>query len=377
VALAAPPAGAREAVTIEDLLEVASSAYTMVSRARPVDGTDLAPPHADAAAGLDLDEYDARAAAAHSALRRVADALADVLADTDAPEELVADAVRAAAEFGAPIGVAGDDAVLAALAPSVRADLARRVAEAGAAAQAPAGESDAQRRARVARRFAAVLGPGFVPAPRFECPDPRGLRDSLRDRAALTGGDPLAGQTWWLRMARLRSPLSQLDLLLREAEAIGGRAEPALEVAQLPHEGGQRWVGLPVAPGTTLRDGVVSLALNGPGLSRLGQPLTGYLVDEWTEVVPNPTETTGIAFRYDPPDAAPPQTILVAVPPVADEPWTVGTLNQVLLETLDLAHLRSCGPDDLSDLGHYLPAAVLAFNLDGDAVSTDLNPLTS
>jgi hypothetical protein len=100
------------------------------------------------------------------------------------------------------------------------------------------------------------------------------------------------------------------------------------------------------------------------------------LVDEWTEVIPNRTETTGIAFRYDPPDAAPPQAILLAVPPVEGEPWTVGTLNQVLLEILDLTHVRACGPAQLDVIGHYLPAAVLAFNADGDAVSTDLNPLT-
>ena len=186
-------------------------------------------------------------------------------------------------------------------------------------------------------------------------PAPNELSASLGDTEALTGGDPLAGQTWWLRMARLR---------------------PAL--AQLPHAVGQRWVGLSLDG--DLPEGVVSLALHGNGLDRLGGPRAGQqaglLVDEWTEVVPHRNETTGIAFRYDPPDAAPPQAILLAVPPVEDEPWTAGTLNQVLLETLDLAHLRACGPAELEPAGHYLPAAVLAFNLDGDAVSTDLNPLT-
>jgi hypothetical protein len=135
---------------------------------------------------------------------------------------------------------------------------------------------------------------------------------------------------------------------------------------------GQRWVGLP--PDGDLREGVISFALHGNGLGRLGGPLAGLLIDEWTEVIPHRSETTGVAFRYDPPDAAPPQAILLAVLSVEDEPWTVGTLNQVLLETLDLAHLRACGPAELESAGHYLPAAVLAFNLDGDAVSTDLNP---
>jgi hypothetical protein len=63
------------------------------------------------------------------------------------------------------------------------------------------------------------------------------------------------------------------------------------------------------------------------------------------------------------------------VPPVVGEPWRVGTLNRVLLETLDLARLRGVEPGALGDVAHYLPATYLAFNVDNDAVSTDLNPL--
>jgi hypothetical protein len=60
---------------------------------------------------------------------------------------------------------------------------------------------------------------------------------------------------------------------------------------------------------------------------------------------------------------------------VLGEPWTVGTLNRVLLETLDLVRLRGVAPESLGDVAHYLPAAYLAFNINADAVSTDLNPL--
>jgi len=366
--LAAPPAGARTGVTVWDLLEVASSAYTLMSKARPLDGADLQPPQVSPAPGLDLDEYDGRAAAAHAALLRAREKLAGALA-SEAPPQL-AEAATAIASFGS----AQLDAAPAPLGQAMLAELDRRLAEAQTTAAPAPGESGAARRARIVRRFAAVFGPGLVPAPRFACPSPDELSASAEDAGALTGGDPLAGQTWSLRMARLRPAVAQLDLVLREAEALGNDPGPALRVAQLPHVAGQRWVGLP--PDGDLREGVISLVLHGNGLGRLGGALTGLLIDEWTEVVPHRSETTGIVFRYDPPDAAPPQAILLAVPPVEDEPWTVGTLNQVLLETLDLAHLRACGPAELESAGHYLPAAVLAFNLDGDAVSTDLNPLT-
>ena len=67
--------------------------------------------------------------------------------------------------------------------------------------------------------------------------------------------------------------------------------------------------------------------------------------------------------------------MLLAVPPDPGKPWTVGSLNRVVLETLDLAHLRAVGPEAVDAVGHYLPATMLAFNVDGDAVSTDPNTL--
>ena len=47
----------------------------------------------------------------------------------------------------------------------------------------------------------------------------------------------------------------------------------------------------------------------------------------------------------------------------------------MLLETLNLVHLRAIGPQLLDAPGHYLPATMLAFNTDGDVVSTDPNAL--
>lgn len=367
----APPApGARTRVGVWDLLEVASSAYTVLSRARPLDGTDLQPPQAEESPAIDLDEYDDRAATAHASLQRVHDRLEAVLVDGATTPEQLDRAVRSAADFG--LAVPAD--VSTPLARALLVELARRLTEAGSVATPVPGESDAARRVRVVKRFEAVFGPGPVPTPRFRCPTPDQLRASLEDVDALTDGDRTAGSTWSLRMGRVRLALGHLDLVLRESQALGSAAAPAPQIAQLPHLDGQRWVGLSLDGDP--REGVVSLALQGNGLHRVDGTLAGLLVDEWTEIIPSRNETTGIAFRYDPPDAAPPQAILLAVPPVEGESWTVGTLNQVLLETLDLAHLRACGPAELDAVGHYLPAAVLAFNLDGDAVSTDLNALT-
>ena len=47
------------------------------------------------------------------------------------------------------------------------------------------------------------------------------------------------------------------------------------------------------------------------------------------------------------------------------------------METLDLARLREVRHDQLGDLAHFVPATYLAFNLNADAVSTDLTALTA
>ena len=148
-----------------------------------------------------------------------------------------------------------------------------------------------------------------------------------------------------------------------------------LTIAQLPYDADDRWVGLPLEAGKSLPGGKLSLAVQSAAPVDVRQPLAGLLIDEWVEVVPSATETTGIAFQYDQPNAAPPQTILVAVPPEVDSPWTVWSLQQVLLETLDLARIRAVDPDALDEVGHYLPALYFACNTAGDTVSTDFTKI--
>ena len=67
-----------------------------------------------------------------------------------------------------------------------------------------------------------------------------------------------------------------------------------------------------------------------------------------------------------------PQAILVAVAPDAAVPWSLETLESILLETLDLASLRLVDPDATLELDHYLPALSFALNATDDVNSTDL-----
>lgn len=107
----------------------------------------------------------------------------------------------------------------------------------------------------------------------------------------------------------------------------------------------------------------------GPG------PWCGLLVDEWTEIIPNERELTGVAFHYDDPGAEAPQAVLVAVPPVRGERWTEARLFGVIEDTVELAQVRTMDASVLGDLGRVLPALYLAVNAPGDTVSTTFSNL--
>jgi hypothetical protein len=91
----------------------------------------------------------------------------------------------------------------------------------------------------------------------------------------------------------------------------------------------------------------LSIAAHGPTAFQSGAKQSGVLIDDWTEEIPTATETTGIAFRFNQPNAAPPQALLLAVTPNETGSWDwddlVGTLN----DTLRRAKRRAVEPDQL------------------------------
>jgi hypothetical protein len=354
----------RAAGGLGDLVELATRAHRLLAGARSMDGADLMPPHAEPIRGLALDEFQQRTVAAEQALAAAHDALAQALADRADPRP----AMLRIAAFGLPgaIPVAGNEVAQA------RALLAETARRTRAPAPGTPGDDEARRNQLLAR-LRTVFGSGFLALPRFSASNASEVEAALAD-PALGGDDPLVAYTWLQRMERVREPLARFSRPIREAEVLGSAVRLELSLAQVPHVPGQRWVGLELREDGELVDGAASLVLqNAP--DRFGGDLCGLLVDEWTELVPSRSETTGIAFQYDPPDASAPQAILIAVPPVMGTPWTVGGVNRVLLETLDLLRIRAVDPAALGDLGHYLPATYLAFNANADAVSTDLNTL--
>lgn len=94
---------------------------------------------------------------------------------------------------------------------------------------------------------------------------------------------------------------------------------------------------------------------------------SGLLIDDWTEIIPTREEITGITFNYNRPNACPPQTLLLAVPPLEKGYWTWDELVGILNDTLQRAKRRAVEPIlldklDRAELSVLLPAIVADFS---------------
>jgi hypothetical protein len=100
----------------------------------------------------------------------------------------------------------------------------------------------------------------------------------------------------------------------------------------------------------------------------------GLLLDEWTEVIPATTRTTGISFNFNRPDNEPPQAILLVTPASASGAWQWDDLVGAINETLDLAKKRTVEPSqlDATPYAPLLPATVMAMTLYGISITTSL-----
>lgn len=353
---------------------------------RAIDAHDLNAPDQTTEFSVDIAELSKRAAVATESLRRTA---LDLSARLTKPETAGLEALRSlimrAASFGIagaiPLSFTGDSSsdreTLLAQADSIQKELAERVEKLNALdvrfkASARSAEGD---RDHALEQLQIVFGKAFLVLPHFKPANAGELEKALANNDKLLGGDPLASFAWLRRMARVRESIGRFKTAFEYAEAVKSGEKLKLKIAQLPHADDDRWVALPLEPGKSLPGGKVSIAVQSTTPVDVNRPLAGLLIDEWVEVVPGATEITGLALQYDQPNAAPPQSILIAVPPELEQSWTTWSLQQVLLETLDLARVRAVDLNALDEVGHYLPALYFAFNPLGDAVSTDFTTI--
>ena len=177
----------------------------------------------------------------------------------------------------------------------------------------------------------------------------------------------------WEQVVLLSDALRDRDGLLGDDAE---KDEPRLRPIQLPFIPHDHWLGLELAAGATIDEDrllfTAHYADDNP--PRGAGPACGLLFDEWTEVLPTERETTGIAVAADSPDAEPPQSMLLVVPPVRTGTWKLDDLIAAVTETFDLARTRLVEPAQLDDTGYaqLLPATVLSATRQPITISTDL-----
>jgi hypothetical protein len=283
-----------------------------------------------------------------------------------------------------PVSWKGDgeeaQALLVQQAHRISIDAERRLAAANAMSSKISDNSTAEDYFAI---FAEIFGRSFRVLPRFTVVKQDMLAQSLAARTQAADTGPVTIMDWLAKVTRVRPGLARLDRAFTMVECSGSSVQLGLEIAQFPLPNNENklehWIGNPFTDRQGPSSGCVSIAIQ-----HLAFPLTldhaaslsGMVIDEWDEVIPNQSETTAVAMHYDAPAAAPPNAILVAVPPTRQQPWTVNSLATVIRETIELAKIRTVDPDTTpTEFAHLLPVSIMAFNAgnggsNGDTVST-------
>lgn len=264
------------------------------------------------------------------------------------------------------------------------ADLQKRLSIIDGKLSAYDTEADADKRVQLLTDAAKIVfGDEFMLVPGFSVPEKQGdeWTNAYADRASLLDhqknvvGNAFPVDDWLYGAARVREKMHHLENLLFLTEAFQ-TSLPELRPIQLPFDAGSPWLALefPKAALDKLnRENLLYSALYASDFNQ-AEMQCGLLLDEWTEVIPEQTETTGITFHFDKPNAEPPQTILLATPTQFNGAWQWDDLVNTLHSTLDRARIRGVEPQQLdkTELSVFLPATILATTWRPITIGADL-----
>lgn len=178
---------------------------------------------------------------------------------------------------------------------------------------------------------------------------------------------------WLHGVARVREKVRDFEQARLLATALG-RAEPDLWPVQLPHRS-EPWFGLEWPDTVTLTGARLLYTAHYPSAFDPSASHAGLLIDEWVEVVPGDSTTTGIVFNHDSPDSEPAQAMLLVVPPNPEAAWAWDDIVTAVRDTFALARLRAVEPDKVADTRYaaFLPATVCEATVRGLGISANFS----
>lgn len=211
-----------------------------------------------------------------------------------------------------------------------------------------------------------IFDRSFIVIPHFTLQNKLEIQKILMMSTAdgLLRNDPFAMDDWLHSIGRVREKMYALEMA-EMLNSVFDREFPQATPVQFPYRAAtdstpaDYWLGAPY-PDTYMPDGdKLSLVLFGSDKLMDGTtPKSAMIIDEWMEIIPHKEETTALTFNYDQPDAAPPQSLLLAVTPKVKGKWDWDDLVYTILDTMELAKNRAVEPDHIekSLFARVLPA---------------------
>ncbi len=222
-----------------------------------------------------------------------------------------------------------------------------------------------------------LFGSSFVIIPHFTLRNRSAISQVLsldENEGLLRNVDEFAMDGWVEGIAKVRTKINKLEMVNTMAEMFDVEF-PDYTAVQLPFdtietESGEMmndfWLGMEYPSDYEPDNDKLSLIILMEENLKTEidkAKCCGLLIDEWIEIIPEREATTGIAFNYDQPDAEPPQSLLLAVPPVETGKWKWDDLVYTILDTMDLYKARMVEPEhiDKSIFTQVLPAVMGEF----------------
>ena len=363
-----------DSIAFPDFLYLAKAIRELSGSGRPLTPQYLTQPEKKAendGGVIDLADLRSRATAALASLTADVAALDSVAAGLPGVTPPVRAALIKCSGYGVkgsiPFTFSGPDAALAEQASSVSKALHQRIAQASSVPAATASAVD------LSGLIQTILGADFVVLPRFTPPDFASLQMAFGQSSTLVTTDPQGPGRWLMQLTHLRPGIARLDSALTLAQVLGSSTiDPQdLTLGQLPATANDKWLGLGIDPANPPSKGRVAFACIATGDPAAHNTYAGNLVDEWNERIPSTSETAAVAFHYDQPNARAPQAILLAVCPDSRAVWDDDLITATLIETIELARIRTVDLDSVQQVGQILPALYFALNLKSATISTD------
>ena len=220
-----------------------------------------------------------------------------------------------------------------------------------------------------------LLGTQFPALPRFalDAPTATAVSAALARGDGYLAADPELAADWVDDAASVRPALDRATGALQGCTALGGPLTSSSRWRIVETAATSAWAALcsadelaalaPVTAAVCWLDDSVEFAA--------GLLVSGFVVDQWAEVVPSATAAPSLAYQADAPTARAGQAILLGLPADPKQGWDVDGLADLVLEALDLATLRTVDAEQGAWLGRMLPAIVLP---DGDATDVIAAP---